>query len=107
MARTTGGGLGSVISSSFIGSDSDWVGAGSGDVASVVSTAFASFGTSASYDALRRGSRKATHELGIDHREAWVHTTALLMDSSNSSLEITTPSSSLITDSDSFDSEAA
>lgn len=42
---------GRVTSLSFAGSDSDGVGAGSGDVASVDSAALASFGTSASYSA--------------------------------------------------------
>ena len=61
--HTTGGGVDSAVASfegtasvslSFTGSDSDGVEADSGDVASVVSTALAAFGISASYSALMR-----------------------------------------------------
>ena len=62
--RTAGGGVDSVLSSfggaatSFTASDSDGAGAGSDDVASVVSAALASFGTSASYRVLPRTAEK-------------------------------------------------
>ena len=111
--RTTGGGVDSVVSfcegaaawSSSTGSDSDGAGTGSEDAASVVPTALASFGMSASYSILMRAMKgklvSITKEGTVGRTIAW------LIDSSRSSLEIKTPSSSLTPDSEALGSGVA